>query len=147
MVSTRVPEAKTLEAEELIWKNTWNWNLCDAAFGHLILDIKEGRVSAELKSQGTSQWRIQAGIGLTRGQRFQLRIPSIATQWSHGNLYTRGSLEGVVVTGRLSRCLPSTGRLSRSCSSWTLPPNQWGSHTIDCGPRSSKGSIRQQRII
>ena len=38
--------------EEPAWKNCWNWNLCDAAFGSLILDIKEGRVSAELKSQG-----------------------------------------------------------------------------------------------
>lgn len=38
--------------EESSWKNCWNWNLCDAAYGSLILDIKEGRVSAELKSQG-----------------------------------------------------------------------------------------------
>ena len=38
--------------EESSWKNCWNWNLCDAAYGSLVLDIKEGRVSAELKSQG-----------------------------------------------------------------------------------------------
>jgi hypothetical protein len=38
--------------EESSWKNCWNWNLCDAAYGSLLLDIKEGRVSAELKSQG-----------------------------------------------------------------------------------------------
>ncbi|TFY79176.1 hypothetical protein EWM64_g4836 [Hericium alpestre] len=38
--------------EEPAWKNCWNWNLCDAAYGSLVLDIKEGRVSAELKSQG-----------------------------------------------------------------------------------------------
>ncbi|KIJ32329.1 hypothetical protein M422DRAFT_184543 [Sphaerobolus stellatus SS14] len=38
--------------EESSWKNCWNWNLCDAANGHLVLDIKGGRVSAELKSQG-----------------------------------------------------------------------------------------------
>jgi hypothetical protein len=41
--------------EDAAWKNCWNWNLCDAAYGSLVLDIKEGRVSAELKSQGTSQ--------------------------------------------------------------------------------------------
>ncbi|KAG8896481.1 hypothetical protein FRC00_005887, partial [Tulasnella sp. 408] len=46
-VSTTAPAA-----EEAQWKNTWNWNLCDAAFGYLVLDIREGRVSAELKSQG-----------------------------------------------------------------------------------------------
>jgi len=39
-------------AEEPAWKNCWNWNLCDAAYGSLVLDVKEGRVSAELKSQG-----------------------------------------------------------------------------------------------
>ncbi|KAF5390075.1 hypothetical protein D9757_003751 [Collybiopsis confluens] len=38
--------------DEPAWKNCWNWNLCDAAYGSLILDVKEGRVSAELKSQG-----------------------------------------------------------------------------------------------
>lgn len=38
--------------EDPSWKNCWNWNLCDAAYGCLILDIKDGRVSAELKSQG-----------------------------------------------------------------------------------------------
>ncbi|PWN38290.1 uncharacterized protein FA14DRAFT_119503, partial [Meira miltonrushii] len=38
--------------EEPAWKNTWNWNLPDAAFGHLVLDISEGKVSSEMKSQG-----------------------------------------------------------------------------------------------
>lgn len=44
----------TATGEEPAWKNCWNWNLCDAAFGSLVLDIKEGRISAELKSQGKS---------------------------------------------------------------------------------------------
>ncbi|THV04486.1 hypothetical protein K435DRAFT_850754 [Dendrothele bispora CBS 962.96] len=39
-------------SDEPAWKNCWNWNLCDAAYGSLVLDVKEGRVSAELKSQG-----------------------------------------------------------------------------------------------
>lgn len=43
---------KDKKEEDPTWKNTWNWNLCDANFGHLVLDIKEGRVSAELTSQG-----------------------------------------------------------------------------------------------
>lgn len=38
--------------EEPAWKNCWNWNLCDAAYGSLLLDVKEGRISAQLKSQG-----------------------------------------------------------------------------------------------
>ncbi|KAJ7224801.1 hypothetical protein C8J57DRAFT_1148331, partial [Mycena rebaudengoi] len=39
-------------AEDPAWKNCWNWNLCDAVYGSLVLDIKEGRISAKLKSQG-----------------------------------------------------------------------------------------------
>ncbi|CDO74203.1 hypothetical protein BN946_scf185043.g255 [Trametes cinnabarina] len=46
--------------EEPAWKNCWNWNLCDAAYGSLVLDIKDGRVSAELKSQGLSSCPISA---------------------------------------------------------------------------------------
>jgi hypothetical protein len=38
--------------DEPTWKNTWSWNLTDSSFGHLVLDIKDGRVSSELKSQG-----------------------------------------------------------------------------------------------
>ncbi|KAJ7235358.1 hypothetical protein C8J57DRAFT_1479579 [Mycena rebaudengoi] len=38
-------------AEDPAWKNCWNWNLCGAAYGSLVLDVKEGRISAELKSQ------------------------------------------------------------------------------------------------
>lgn len=58
-VLERVPPPQThlgpggnATGEEPAWKNCWNWNLCDAAYGSLVLDIKEGRVSAELKSQG-----------------------------------------------------------------------------------------------
>ncbi|KAF5364303.1 hypothetical protein D9756_000914 [Leucocoprinus leucothites] len=42
----------TATGEEPAWKNCWNWNLCDAAYGSLVLDVKDGRVSSELKSQG-----------------------------------------------------------------------------------------------
>ncbi|KAJ7744682.1 Ser/Thr protein phosphatase [Mycena metata] len=49
-VVERLPTVAT--GEDPAWKNCWNWNLCDAAYGSLILDVKEGRISAELKSQG-----------------------------------------------------------------------------------------------
>lgn len=40
-------------AEETAWKNCWNWNLPDAAFGSLVLDVRDGRIGCEMKSQGT----------------------------------------------------------------------------------------------
>ncbi|BGP23747.1 ser/Thr protein phosphatase family protein [Rhodotorula toruloides] len=38
--------------EETAWKNCWHWNLPDAAYGSLVLDIREGRIGSEMKSQG-----------------------------------------------------------------------------------------------
>ncbi|PLW05972.1 hypothetical protein PCANC_26959 [Puccinia coronata f. sp. avenae] len=46
------PPGSIAATEEPAWKNSWNWNLPDAAYGCLILDIKEGRVGAEMRSQG-----------------------------------------------------------------------------------------------
>ncbi|KAL5530772.1 hypothetical protein ACEPAF_7030 [Sanghuangporus sanghuang] len=51
-VQPHIGPGGTATGEEPAWKNCWNWNLCDAAYGSLVLDIKEGRVSAEIKSQG-----------------------------------------------------------------------------------------------
>lgn len=53
--TNRVPPLATATgaaSEEPAWKNTWNWNLPDAAFGSLVLDIKDGRIASETKSQG-----------------------------------------------------------------------------------------------
>ncbi|GAA6048434.1 hypothetical protein NBRC10513_000574 [Rhodotorula toruloides] len=38
--------------EETAWKNCWHWNLPDAAYGSLVLDVREGRIGSEMKSQG-----------------------------------------------------------------------------------------------
>ncbi|CAG8553575.1 4583_t:CDS:10 [Ambispora gerdemannii] len=48
-VVNRVPAQ---DKEELAFKNIWNFNLPDAAFGYILLDISDGRISAETKSQG-----------------------------------------------------------------------------------------------
>src|SRR3954469_23596085 len=50
-VVDKVPSVNR-EREEPSFKNMWNFNLPDAAFGWVLLDIKDGRVSAETKAQG-----------------------------------------------------------------------------------------------
>jgi len=40
------------DVEEQGFKNMWNFNLPDAAFGWVILDVHQGRISAETKAQG-----------------------------------------------------------------------------------------------
>ncbi|SGY80000.1 BQ5605_C008g05279 [Microbotryum silenes-dioicae] len=42
----------TNATEETAWKNCWNWNLPDAAYGSLLLDIVDGRIGSEMRSQG-----------------------------------------------------------------------------------------------
>ncbi len=49
---TVVDRVPLINREEPTFKNMWNFNLPDAAFGWVLLDIKEGRVSAEIKAQG-----------------------------------------------------------------------------------------------
>lgn len=40
------------QVDESAFKNMWNFNLADAAFGWLVLDIQEGRIGTEMKAQG-----------------------------------------------------------------------------------------------
>lgn len=81
-VVDRVPTASV--NDEPAWKNCWNWNLCDAAYGSLVLDIKEGRVSAELKSQGTSSGSCFHWAFLIRWRcRLQLCVSSYCYAYNH----------------------------------------------------------------
>lgn len=38
--------------EEIAFKNLWNFNLPDAVLGWIVLDVNNGHVGAEMKSQG-----------------------------------------------------------------------------------------------
>ncbi|PHH54535.1 Uncharacterized protein C16H5.12c [Ceratocystis fimbriata CBS 114723] len=40
------------QVDESAFKNMWNFNLADAAFGWLVLEIQEGRIGTEMKAQG-----------------------------------------------------------------------------------------------
>ena len=38
--------------DESAFKNMWNFNLADAAFGYLVLDVEAGRIGTEMRAQG-----------------------------------------------------------------------------------------------
>jgi hypothetical protein len=40
------------QVDESAFKNMWNFNLADAAYGQLILEIEGGRIATEMKAQG-----------------------------------------------------------------------------------------------
>ena len=79
----------TATGEEPAWKNCWNWNLCDAAYGSLVLDVKEGRVSAEMKSQGMLFFcflKKKQKKAHEKKFRVQLRVSSYCDRLRHSQL-------------------------------------------------------------
>lgn len=40
------------QVDESAFKNMWNFNLADAAFGYLVLEIEGGRIGTEMRAQG-----------------------------------------------------------------------------------------------
>ena len=44
--------ASTGQVDESAFKNMWNFNLADAAFGWLVLEIQDGRIGTEMRAQG-----------------------------------------------------------------------------------------------
>ncbi|KAJ5666485.1 uncharacterized protein N7477_008933 [Penicillium maclennaniae] len=40
------------QVDESAFKNMWNFNLADAAFGYLVLEIEAGRIATEMRAQG-----------------------------------------------------------------------------------------------
>ena len=83
--------------EEPSWKNCWNWNLCDAAYGALIFDIREGRVSAELKSQGFNYAYRKTATPTTDPAAHSTTSPSAANH--HNATTSRGFVAGPLTTG------------------------------------------------
>lgn len=40
------------QVDESAFKNMWNFNLADAAFGYLVLEVENGRIGTEMRAQG-----------------------------------------------------------------------------------------------
>lgn len=100
-VANRIPTSNLsgggAAIEETAWKNCWNWclrflafcfpastdrlghrrNLPDAAYGSLVLDIREGRIGSEMKSQGTQLHVVADSAGTdVFYHRLQLCLPA-----------------------------------------------------------------------
>ncbi|KAI0637630.1 hypothetical protein C8Q77DRAFT_1047316 [Trametes polyzona] len=113
-------------SEEPAWKNCWNWNLCDAAYGSLVLDIKDGRVSAELKSQGFNYAYRRTVTPSTVSA-----TPSTAT----GNLPPQ-----VNPTGTGGAATPKNAGATPVASEKPLPPHLTGSKSKPATPPPASGA-------
>lgn len=49
---TNPGQAGAGQVDESAFKNMWNFNLADAAFGYLVLEIESGRIGTEMRAQG-----------------------------------------------------------------------------------------------
>jgi hypothetical protein len=98
-------------ADENAWKNCWNWNLTDAAFGQLVLDIKEGRVNAEMRSQGFNYaYRRQSS-------------PTTATNADNAQSISTGPNQGLNNNGPASASFTKPGTPLSISKSGTPAPN------------------------
>lgn len=93
--------------DESAFKNMWNFNLADAAFGFLVLDIDQGRIGTEMRAQGFNfshrsakgQQRPQGGLPApvnatmapTGGNLPTQQQPPMAQQQQHARLQHQGS--------------------------------------------------------
>ncbi|KAI5455152.1 hypothetical protein NCC49_002421 [Naganishia albida] len=86
--------------EEQAWKNCWNWNLSEAAFGNLVFEIKEGRVSAKTSSQGLN-------FGYRRHQQGQVQVPTKI------NLPHTSSAPMLTPSAQVQPSFPKYGQMAR----------------------------------
>lgn len=77
------------QVDESAFKNMWNFNLADAAFGYLVLEIEGGRIATEMRAQGFN-FSHRTGKPSVVIPAQQIPVPGIP-----GPIYPSGSVSGV----------------------------------------------------
>ncbi len=77
------------QIDESAFKNMWNFNLADAAFGWLVLDIDQGRIGTEMRAQGFN-FAHRGGKGPQRPQAMPSAPSNSTMAPTGGNLPTPG---------------------------------------------------------
>ena len=69
------------QVDESAFKNMWNFNLADAAFGYLVLEIESGRIGTEMRAQGFNfAHRITGGRSAPQAIPTSQQVPQQASQ-------------------------------------------------------------------
>ena len=71
------------QVDESAFKNMWNFNLADAAFGWLVLDVDQGRIGTEMRAQGFNFSH--------RGSKAQQRPQAVPSAPSNSSMQPTGS--------------------------------------------------------
>ena len=77
------------QVDESAFKNMWNFNLADAAFGWLVLDVDQGRIGTEMRAQGFN-FSHRGGKGQQRQQGIPVAPANSTMAPTGGNLPTPG---------------------------------------------------------
>jgi hypothetical protein len=77
------------QVDESAFKNMWNFNLADAAFGWLVLDVDQGRIGTEMRAQGFN-FSHRGGKGQQRPQGIPAAPANSTMAPTGGNLPTPG---------------------------------------------------------
>lgn len=77
------------QVDESAFKNMWNFNLADAAFGWLVLDVDQGRIGTEMRAQGFN-FSHRGGKGQQRPNALPSAPSNSSMAPTGGNLPTPG---------------------------------------------------------
>lgn len=116
MLSQFVPP----DRDEQAFKNMWNFNLPDAAYGWVLLNINDGRVSAETRSQG-----FNFSYRKTNAQIPQTSSPAMST------------------TG----IIPPGTNISMGGGSLEQKPNEWQQNAVEPRPSSAENDWKDNASV
>ena len=105
--------------DESAFKNMWNFNLADAAFGYLVLEVDAGRIGTEMRAQGFNF--AHRGIGGKPGVTQSIQSPAQPTPT---NAVMQGPNAAVPVGAGQTRPPVAPSNQSSQQVNHNQPPNQ-----------------------
>ncbi|KAK3069750.1 hypothetical protein LTR53_011667 [Teratosphaeriaceae sp. CCFEE 6253] len=110
------------QVDESAFKNMWNFNLADAAFGWLVLDIDQGRIGTEMRAQGFN-FSHRSGKGQQQRPQAVPSAPSNASMApTGGNIPTSGQQPPQIAQAQVKP--PPQGPAAQQNPIHQAPPQQ-----------------------
>lgn len=134
------------QVDESAFKNMWNFNLADAAFGYLVLEIEAGRIGTEMRAQGFNFAHRGSGgkQGITQSIQSPAQGPTMAVMQGVGPANNRAP---VAPSSQSSQQLSQAQQPGQQPKSQQPPtqPKQAAPVNQAPQPQQSKGPASQSR--
>ncbi|MCJ1356638.1 MAG: hypothetical protein MMC33_006633 [Icmadophila ericetorum] len=109
------------QVDESAFKNMWNFNLADAAFGYLVLEIEAGRIGTEMRAQGFNF--AHRGAGSKHGMQ-STQSPAMTNATNQVPQVTPNLGPGPPSGPAQSRPMQQTPQSNQHLNNQTQQPNQ-----------------------